>query len=165
MIIILIEILLIISYKTNETLIYVINYVGTFFNIFEYLPMGFNLKFLIKNKISEKYTLFGAFFGLINTIIWLLWAINTGDKLHSLIANIFGVILCLIQFLIFFIFRKDEKQSKDYTKINENSDNINNSTPEIKDNNLQNNNNNIDNNNFNNNIKKGGPSDIIEDFI
>ena len=169
LIVILLEIIL----SSNETSIHVIEWIGVIFNILEYLPLGFNLIYLIKNKISEKYTLFGAFLGLINTIIWLIWAIYTSitknEKNHSVIANICGLLLCLTQILIFFVFRKDEEESEEYKKVNDNSDNINNSTPEIKvndnstqeikENNLQNSN----INNKNNNLR--GPSEIIEEFI
>ena len=157
--------------RNNETLMKIVEWSGVIFNIFEYLPMGFNFIYLIKNKISEKFTLFGAFLGSINTIIWIIWAItNKENKLHSLISNIIGLLLCLLQIFIFFLFRKEE--SDEYKKVDDNKDN-------------KDNNNNIDSNNninFNNNItnseikneedsqnditnKDKKPSDIIEEFI
>ena len=91
-------------------------YIGVVFNIFEYLPLGFDFIYLIKHKISDKYTLFSAIPGIVNTIIWLIWAIlkvvNDGEKYHSLIANIFGFLLCTSQFIIFFCFKKNEEISE-----------------------------------------------------
>ena len=84
-------------------------YVGVIFNIFEYLPLGFNFPYLIKNKISEKYTLFSSIPGILNTIIWLAWAAeNVKEKLHSLIANIIGFLLCTTQIIIFFLFKEED---------------------------------------------------------
>ena len=126
--------------RNNETLMKIVEWSGVIFNIFEYLPMGFNLIYLIKNKISERFTLFGAFLGSINTIIWIIWAItNKENKLHSLISNIIGLLLCLLQIFIFFLFRKEE--SDEYKKVDDN-----------KDNNDNDNNDSNDNINFNNNI-------------
>jgi hypothetical protein len=78
-------------------------YIGVVFNIFEYLPLGFDFFYLLKHKISEKYTLFSCIPGIINTIIWLIWAIinvaKNKTKYHSLIANIIGFLLCLTQII------------------------------------------------------------------
>jgi len=91
-------------------------FIGVVFNIGEYLPLGFDYFYLIKHKISDKYTLFSAIPGIVNTIIWLIWAIlkvvNDGEKYHSLIANIFGFLLCTSQFIIFFCFKKNEEISE-----------------------------------------------------
>ena len=156
--------------RDNKKLMEIVEWSGVIFNIFEYLPMGFNFIYLIKNKISEKYTLFGAFLGSINTIIWIIWAItNKENKLHSLISNIIGLLLCLLQIFIFFLFRKEE--SDEYKKVDDNKDNIDNNNNDSNDN--INFNNNITNseikneenspNDINNKDKK--PSDIIEEFI
>jgi len=106
--------LLIIFYTDIKALF---EWIGVLFNILEYLPLGFNLGFLIKNKISEKYTLFGATVGLINTIVWLIWAIystikNTENKkVHSIIANSAGLILCITQIAIYCKFKEDTRVS------------------------------------------------------
>ena len=115
-------VLLEIIMKKNDIVMKVVEWVGAIFNICEYLPIGFSLFHLIKNKISEKYTLFGAFLGLLNTTIWIIWAISKieENKLHSFIANIFGLLLCLIQISIFFIFRKGEsKENKNVIDAND----------------------------------------------
>ena len=97
----------------------IIEYIGVVFNIFEYLPLGFDLFYLIKNRISDKFTLFSAIPGIINAIIWLIWAcinvagsnsgqIEQGKKYHSLVANLLGFLLCLTQFIIFFLGKKED---------------------------------------------------------
>ena len=99
----------------------ILEYIAVAFNILEYTPLGFNLIYLIKNKVSEKYTLFGAIPGIINTIIWLVWAIlkttkttkTEEKKYHSLVANIFGFLLCGLQFIMFFCFKKEEEDISD----------------------------------------------------
>ena len=96
----------------------ILEYIAVAFNILEYTPLGFNLIYLIKNKVSEKYTLFGAILGIINTIIWLVWAIlkttkEEKPKYHSLVANIFGFLLCGLQFIMFFCFKKEEEDISD----------------------------------------------------
>lgn len=89
----------------------IFNWLGVIFNVCEYFPMGFSIIFLFRYRISEKYTLFGAFFGLINTVAWLTWAIHgqaTGaDLVHSIAANSIGILLQLTQFVLFFMFRGD----------------------------------------------------------
>ena len=90
----------------------IFNWLGVVFNVLEYFPIGFDIIYIIKNKISEKFTLFGAFFGLFNACTWLAWAIKSyrdgADLLHSIVANCLGICLTLGQFIIFFVFRKDE---------------------------------------------------------
>ena len=89
----------------------IIEWVGVIFNILEYLPIGFNLVYLIKNKVSNKFTLFSGLMGLINTSVWIVWAIvnliENNNKIHSLIANIFGLLLSLLQICIYYLFRNE----------------------------------------------------------
>jgi glucan phosphoethanolaminetransferase (alkaline phosphatase superfamily) len=105
----------------------IINWIGVIFNIGEYLPIGFDFFFLIKNKISEKNTLLGAYVGIINTILWLIWSIiktftttkdeqNNGKKYHSFVANIIGLLLCLSQLGLYYIYKKDEEKDNDNDK-------------------------------------------------
>ena len=90
----------------------IFNWIGVVFNVLEYFPIGFDIIYIIKNKISEKFTLFGAFFGLLNACTWLAWAIKSyrdgANLMHSIVANCLGICLTLGQFVIFFVFRKDE---------------------------------------------------------
>ena len=100
------------------------NWIGVIFNVLENLPIGFNIVYLIKNKISEKFTLLGASVGFINNIIWLIWAIkkvNRGENRHySIIANIFAICLHIFIFFLFFIFMKKKPDISE----NKNSENF-----------------------------------------
>ena len=104
--------------KEKDYFLNTINWIGVIFNIGEYLPIGFSLIYLIKNKISEKYTLYGALVGIINTALWLIWAIiktftsleigeDDEPKYHTFIANIIGFLLCLSQIILFY---KNQKE-------------------------------------------------------
>ena len=132
-----------------------IEWIGVIFNILEYLPLGFNLIYLVKNKISQRFTLLGAILGLINTIIWLIWAIiytinEKEKKIHSIIANIFGLLLCLFQIGIYYIFKKDDITTK--KKEDDNKEKILSTNKD-------------DDNNRNDSENKQGGSSEIEDFI
>ena len=105
------------------------DWIGVFFNIFENLPLGFDIIYLIKNKISEKFTLFSAFFGLLNEIVWLSWALygaikNKDDLYHSIIANIFGIFIQITVFFLFFKFRVNEENDGNIIDNQEISDNL-----------------------------------------
>jgi hypothetical protein len=103
-------------------------FLGTFFNIFENFPLGFDLFYLIKNKISEKYTLFGATAGAINTTVWIIWAvkkvIHKENRTYSIVANSIGLCLHILQYILVFVFKKnDEANSNDNNiSINRNED-------------------------------------------
>jgi hypothetical protein len=112
--------------RNEEIFVGIINWIGVIFNIGEYLPIGFDYFYLVKNKISEKYTLLGAYVGIINTILWLIWSIiktftttkdeqNNVKKYHSFVANIFGLFLCLSQLGLYYKYKKDDiKKNDDY---------------------------------------------------
>ncbi len=94
----------------------IFSWLAVIFNVTEYFPLGFSIIYLFKHKVSEKYTIFGAFFGLLNCIAWLAWAIHAiteGDNLwHSVVANILGICLEITQFILIFLFkRKDEEDN------------------------------------------------------
>ena len=105
----------------------IFEYVGIFFNIFEYLPLGFDFFYLIKHKISEKYILFSTIPGIINTIIWLIWAAikvaKEREKYHSLVANVLGFLLCLTQFITYFFFKKDDDISEAFLENDDKDEN------------------------------------------
>ena len=119
---------LIIKFTVKEKNIWdkIFSWIGVVFNVLEYFPIGFSIIYLLKNRISEKYTLFGAFFGLLNTIAWETWAIHaqvTGNNLiHSIVANILGICLQITQFTLFFMFRKDD--SEDNKSVGEKPEDI-----------------------------------------
>ena len=107
--------------------------------------MGFSLIYIIKNKISEKFTLFGAFFGLLNCVVWLCWSsynvsVNGEPLEYSIVANCLGICLVICQFVFIFIFRKKDNDEDDVTIDEKTKDlnpagiAINNSENEIKDN-------------------------------
>ena len=126
---ILIFIIISIFVNKKENFVYILFnwYIGTILNILENLPLGFDIIYLIKNKISEKFTLLGASVGFINNIIWLIWAIkkvNIGENRdYSIIANIFAICLHILIFFLFFIFMKKKPD------INENKNSENFITP------------------------------------
>ena len=101
----------------------IFNWIGFVFNVLEYFPIGFSIIYLIKNKISEKFTLFGAFFGLLNATTWLAWAIKSqiggADLIHSIVANSLGICLTISQFVLFLVFRKKEIEEEDIVNANE----------------------------------------------
>ena len=107
--------------------------------------MGFSIIYLIKNKVSEKYTLFGAFFGLLNILSWLVWGfravfIDTNNKnkpYQTVIANLIALFLPIIQFYLYYKYKKDddfsnssEIESNNLEPININDRNSNQETTE-----------------------------------
>ena len=140
---------------------YLYKYLGVIFNILENLPLGFNIVYLFKNKISEKYTLFGAFFGLLNTVTWFVWAFqavfideNNNDKPYqSLIANLIAICMNIAQFFLFFKYRKKEDDDTGTNVENDlnrsNNENINNGLINTK----------------NTKNGKSEESDIIDEFM
>ena len=134
--------------KENNFWSYLFKYLGIIFNILENLPLGFNIIYIIKNKISEKFSLFGAFFGLLNTSAWFAWAfyscfLNSKTKdedrpYQAFISNTISVFLPLTQFFLFFKFRKyNQDEDNEDNEIEEKKDNLNpsnNEIEEIKDN-------------------------------
>lgn len=122
----------------NDTFLHILDWVGVFFNILEYFPIGFNLIYFIKNKTSEEIMIISAFFGLINTLVWLSWAIYTtikdSQKYHSITANFIGTILLISQFIIVCKFNKNKKESindideGNYDKIRETENNDDNNS-------------------------------------
>ena len=101
----------------------IFNWIGVVFNVLEYFPIGFSIIYLIKNKISEKFTLFGAFFGLLNSTTWLAWAIKSqrdgADLIHSIVANSLGICLTISQFVLFLVFRKNAIEEEDIVNTTE----------------------------------------------
>ena len=131
LIIISVSLLLIIKYfikEKDDAWYKVFNYgFGTVFNIGENLPLGFDIIYLIKHKISERNTLFGAFGGIVNTNIWLIWAIykvvKEEENLHySIVANSIAICLHILQFILFFVFRKKVIDEKEKIIKNKNND-------------------------------------------
>jgi hypothetical protein len=109
--------------ENDNIFLLIFNWIGVIFNILENLPLGFNIIYLIKNNISEKFTLIGATIGIINEITWLSWAIysvkvNESKLYHSIIANILGICIQITIFFLFFYNRKDEEDEEDDAQLN-----------------------------------------------
>ena len=109
--------------ENDNIFLLIFNWIGVIFNILENLPLGFNIIYLIKNNISEKFTLIGATIGIINEITWLSWAIysvkvNESKLYHSIIANILGISIQITIFFLFFYNRKDEEDEEDDAQLN-----------------------------------------------
>ena len=107
----------------DNTYLHIFNWIGVIFNVLENLPLGFNIIYLIKNHISEKFTLIGATIGIINEITWLSWAIysvkvNEGKLYHSITANILGICIHITQFFLFFYNPKDEEDEEKNDQLN-----------------------------------------------
>ena len=96
--------------------IYLFKYLGIVFNILQNLPMGFSIIYLIKYKVSEKYTLFGAFFGFLNILAWFVWGFqavfidknNENKPYQTVIANLIALLLPIMQFYLYYKFKKDD---------------------------------------------------------
>lgn len=137
-------------------------YIGIFFNILQNLPLGFSIIYIIKNKVSEKYILLGTSFGLINTVVWFIWAFysifisknneNKDKPYQTFIANIIAISMHIFQIFFFCKYRKNEGEEK-----NESDNNEPLADKEIKRNEEEN----IESTNNN----KNKESDVFEDFM
>jgi len=93
--------------KNNVIASYLFKWIGVIPNVLEYFPIGVNIFYLIKNKISENLSLVGAILGLINSLVWFIWAIqftlkNENDpQYHSMLANLLAIFLNIFQFYLF----------------------------------------------------------------
>ena len=150
--------------EENNFWSYLFKYLGVIFNILQNLPLGFNIIYLLKNKISEKYTLFGAFFGLLNTVTWFIWAFqavffdkNNHDKPYqTLVANLIAICLNITKFFLFFKYRKEEDEDTGTNLENNLSQSIN---EDIKSGLISTNNSSGEKN------EKREESDIIDEFM
>ena len=111
---VIVEIIILFTVKEKDSVgDKIFSWLGVIFNVTEYFPLGFSIIYLIKHKISEKFTIFGAFFGLLNCIAWLAWAIHAvyeGSNLwHSIVANCLGICLEITQFILIFLFRRKDE--------------------------------------------------------
>jgi len=90
-------------------------WIGVIPNVLEYFPIGVNIFYLIKNKISENLSLVGATLGLINSLVWFIWAIQftvrnvNNPQYHSMLANFLAIFLNILQFFIFCRYKSNNK--------------------------------------------------------
>ena len=103
--------------RNNSVASYFFKWVGVIPNVLEYFPIGVNIFYLIKNKISENLSLVGATLGLINSIIWFIWAIQftlrnvNNPQYHSMLANLLAIFLNILQFFIFCRYKSNNKNN------------------------------------------------------
>ena len=113
--IIIFEYIFIIS-NNNIIYNYLFKWIGVIPNVLEYFPIGSNIFYLIKNKISYSFLLTGGILGLINTIVWFIWAIqytlaNKNDpQYHSMVANFLAITLNVTQLYIFYKYKRVNKE-------------------------------------------------------
>ena len=108
-------ILIMFTVESGNTWDKIYNWMGVVFNVLEYFPIGFSMIYIIRYRVSEKYSLFGAFFGFLNCAAWFSWAVysvvvNGADLEHSIVANSLGICLVVTQFVLFFLFRKESDE-------------------------------------------------------
>ena len=89
----------------------IIFYMASIINICMYLPIGFNILTIIKNQYPERIILNNSILGLLNTITWLIFGIHSvffenGDSIHIIISNFIGVLICIIQIILYYKFLK-----------------------------------------------------------
>ena len=103
--------------ENNRIASYLFKWLGVIPNILEYFPIGVNIIYLIKNKISDNLSLIGATLGLINSIVWFIWAIqftlnNKNDpQYHSMVANLLAIFLNFLQYYVFCRYKSNNKEN------------------------------------------------------
>ena len=91
-------------------------WIGVIPNVLEYFPIGVSIFYLIKHQVSENLSLVGATLGLINSLVWFIWAIqftlnNENDpQYHSMLANLLAALLNIFQFFIFCRYKSHNKE-------------------------------------------------------
>jgi hypothetical protein len=103
--------------ENNRIASYLFKWLGVIPNVFEYFPIGVNIIYLIRNKISENLSLIGATLGLINSIVWFIWAIQFTLKnidepqYHSMIANFLAIFLNVLQYYVFCRYKSNNNEN------------------------------------------------------
>jgi uncharacterized protein with PQ loop repeat len=80
----------------------VFDVIGSVINVLMYVSPGLNVVYLFKQKKPELIRIETAFFGSINSLVWLIWAIRSNIR-HSIIANGIGFPLCVVQIIYFVV--------------------------------------------------------------
>lgn len=112
----------------------VIFYIANVINVLMYLPIGFNILKIIKDKYPERLILNTSILGLINCISWLSFGIKSvfienGESEHIIIANIIGLSICIIQIILYYRYLKINPQ-----KFEDSNEGLTYVEDEIKDN-------------------------------
>ena len=125
-VIIIVEYYLLTICKKNNYIIlqYAILYFDSLVNVLMYLPIGFNLLQIIRNKIPESIIFNTSILGLLNCISWFLFGIMSETlDWHILISNLLGGILCIFNIILYFHYQKDnpliDKKEEEIREIEE----------------------------------------------
>ena len=110
-VIIVVESIMIRKYET--TTLKVFDIIGSIINVLMYISPGLNVVYLFKQKKPELIRIETAFFGSINSLVWLIWAIRSNIK-HSIIANGIGFPLCIAQIVYFVVFYRKIERNIDH---------------------------------------------------
>ena len=99
----------------NETRKKTVNILASIFNVLMYITPGANI-FKFFTEFDFNYIILPiSIVGLINSFIWLFYGIISDDKDNKypyIYSNIFGISVCTIQLILYFLFRKKKSELK-----------------------------------------------------
>lgn len=88
-----------------------INIIASIFNVLMYLSCGLNTVNLFRTKNFNYISILYVTAGLINCVIWLIFGCLFGtteeSKFHVIISNILGIIITILQMVVYFKYRKE----------------------------------------------------------
>lgn len=104
--------------STQQTCEIIIRWVASICNVLMYFSPGLNAVKLIKDKDFNYISIECMYIGLVNALIWLIWASrsdNVGGLINSIIANLLGIILIIGQIVVYHMYKKnhDTKYAKE----------------------------------------------------
>lgn len=105
----------------SETINTIMTYIATVFNILMYLNPGLNILRVMQTGNSRMIYLPSVILGLFNSLFWLLFGCFSEGKVHAIVANAFGLVICLFLAVLYFIFNKKRKESIDPSIIDRGS--------------------------------------------
>ncbi len=121
--------------QKNDIVKDIIFYFANIANIIMYISIGFNVIKLISNKSPQKIVFCSSIIGLINCIIWEIYGLfyyfkkkNDKDrnkeklKIHVIITNILGIIICSSQIFFYNKFSKINNEENAYLEENLNNE-------------------------------------------
>ena len=106
------EYYMIYSDSTKKTCEIIVRWVASTCNVLMYFSPGLNVLKLIKEKDFNYIAIECMYIGIVNALIWLIWAArsdNVGGLLNSIIANSLGIILIIGQIVLYHIYRKNQE--------------------------------------------------------
>lgn len=104
--------------KKNEskTINTIMTNIATVFNILMYLNPGLNILRVIQTGNSRMIYLPSVILGLLNSLFWLLFGCCS-SKMHAIVANAVGLVICVLLAILYFIFDKKRKESVDNSVV------------------------------------------------